>query len=238
MQGSCHSGRVHFARQFPGLPVRAYGETTLHQFGTFSPSLYDIARVSMVYWKENDHIIWLFPECFEYILALQFENSYCSAYALTIDSILNTLAVLLALLIRRKLTEHKYPLSLWKAGNVSDEWNISSFYFSMLLSPAFFQLLQRYDSRDIIELSNTLVEGEIPVCLYQILSQTLSHQNKDDSFQSSLKETIYNVLIVSQLLYLTESWDTSYYTTWPEAVIISLHINTNSCNQQVMTTCG
>jgi hypothetical protein len=85
----------------------AQNDQDLRRFGTFSPCVYDTAWLSMIYRKEDDHIIWLFPECFEYVLAHQLEDGTWPAYASTVDGILNTLAALLALLTRRGLTEQR-----------------------------------------------------------------------------------------------------------------------------------
>jgi hypothetical protein len=68
-----------------------------HGLGFMSPAVYDTAWVSMVSKTTNDHKIWLFPECFDYILSQQLENGGWAMYASEIDGILNTGASLLAL---------------------------------------------------------------------------------------------------------------------------------------------
>jgi hypothetical protein len=78
-------------------------EIDLRRFSSFSPSVYDTAWLSMVHRKEGEHIKWLFPESFQYILHHQLEDGSWSAYASAIDGIVNTLASLLSLLSRTKV---------------------------------------------------------------------------------------------------------------------------------------
>ncbi|KAL8941934.1 MAG: hypothetical protein Q9216_001962 [Gyalolechia sp. 2 TL-2023] len=67
--------------------------------GSFSPAIYDTAWVSMIAKSEpyGEQSRWRFPECFQYLLDHQQETGSWEAYATEIDSILNTLAGLLAL---------------------------------------------------------------------------------------------------------------------------------------------
>lgn len=66
-------------------------------FGFMSPAIYDTAWVSMISKTTDDQKIWLFPECFEYILSHQLEDGGWAMYASEIDAILNTSASLLSL---------------------------------------------------------------------------------------------------------------------------------------------
>ncbi|KAI1206322.1 uncharacterized protein F4807DRAFT_463811 [Annulohypoxylon truncatum] len=69
-----------------------------HGFGFMSPSIYDTAWVSMVRKPNNaGEDEWLFPECFEFILASQLPSGAWESYASHVDGILNTSASLLAL---------------------------------------------------------------------------------------------------------------------------------------------
>lgn len=71
-----------------------------HGFGSMSPSIYDTAWVSMVRNPHTSSIgsdIWLFSECFDFILTHQLASGAWESNASPIDGILNTAAALLAL---------------------------------------------------------------------------------------------------------------------------------------------
>ncbi|EED14438.1 polyprenyl-diphosphate synthase, putative [Talaromyces stipitatus ATCC 10500] len=68
-----------------------------HGFGFMSPAIYDTAWVSMIKKTIHNHKIWLFPECFEYVLSHQLSDGGWAMYASEIDAILNTGASLLSL---------------------------------------------------------------------------------------------------------------------------------------------
>ncbi|KAJ5753014.1 Phyllocladan-16-alpha-ol synthase [Penicillium odoratum] len=68
-----------------------------HGLGFMSPAIYDTAWVSMVQKSVGEHMTWLFPDCFEYILHNQLEDGSWITYASQIDGILNTAASLLSL---------------------------------------------------------------------------------------------------------------------------------------------
>lgn len=82
-----------------------YGQThdDFSQFGTFSPSIYDSAWLSMVYREHEGQLTWLFPQCFQYVVTNQLEDGSWPTYVSTVDGILNTSASLLALLTRQRL---------------------------------------------------------------------------------------------------------------------------------------
>ncbi|KAI0150011.1 Ent-kaurene synthase [Hypoxylon sp. NC0597] len=66
-------------------------------FGSFSPSIYDTAWLSMIEHPDDKVNRWLFPECFEFILRHQSEDGSWESYASHVDGILNTAAALLSL---------------------------------------------------------------------------------------------------------------------------------------------
>lgn len=77
-----------------------------HGIGNMSCSIYDTAWLAMVRkvvrnQDGTDTRIWLFPQCFDFILAHQLPSGAWESYASPIDGILNTAASLLAL--RRRL---------------------------------------------------------------------------------------------------------------------------------------
>ncbi|RYP09462.1 hypothetical protein DL764_001287 [Monosporascus ibericus] len=68
-------------------------------FGSMSASVYDTAWLSMVRKAANSRTAgtWLFPECFEFILAQQLPSGAWESYSTPVDGILNTAAALLSL---------------------------------------------------------------------------------------------------------------------------------------------
>ncbi|KAJ5937839.1 Phyllocladan-16-alpha-ol synthase [Penicillium verhagenii] len=68
-----------------------------HGLGFMSPAIYDTAWVSMIQKSVCEQNIWLFPECFGYILDNQLADGSWITYASQIDGILNTAASLLSL---------------------------------------------------------------------------------------------------------------------------------------------
>jgi len=68
-----------------------------HGMGWMSPAVYDTAWLAMVSKSVNGSSIWLFSQCFEYVLDQQQEDGSWPSYASAIDGILNTAASLLCL---------------------------------------------------------------------------------------------------------------------------------------------
>jgi hypothetical protein len=64
---------------------------------SMTPSIYDTAWVSMVSKMEGQSRRWLFPQCFESILAAQDTGGGFGALGAEVDTILNTAAALLAM---------------------------------------------------------------------------------------------------------------------------------------------
>ncbi|KAI2472650.1 hypothetical protein F4781DRAFT_382493 [Annulohypoxylon bovei var. microspora] len=73
--------------------------STSQGFGTMSASVYDTAWLSMIRKPTVSSLdgTWLFPECFEFILAQQLPSGGWESYATLLDGILNTAAALLSL---------------------------------------------------------------------------------------------------------------------------------------------
>ena len=72
---------------------------------SLSASIYDTAWVSMISRSEGAICSWLFPECFEAILQSDIFGCVDTVHSSTVDSILNTGAVLLAVLWHRRHSE-------------------------------------------------------------------------------------------------------------------------------------
>ena len=64
---------------------------------SFSVTVYDTAWLAMVTKSSDGETRWLFPECFQFLLAHQTEEGGWESYASEVDGILNTMAALLAL---------------------------------------------------------------------------------------------------------------------------------------------
>ena len=77
--------------------VRELVEEGDHGAGSMTVSLYDTAWVSMVSRSVHGKQEWLYPEAFEYLLRTQDQDGGWHTSPFAIDSILNTLAALLAL---------------------------------------------------------------------------------------------------------------------------------------------
>ncbi|KAI1136024.1 Ent-kaurene synthase [Hypoxylon sp. FL0543] len=66
-------------------------------FGSFSPSMYDTAWLSMIEHPHDKANKWLFPESFDFMLRNQSEDGSWESYASQVDGILNTASALLSL---------------------------------------------------------------------------------------------------------------------------------------------
>lgn len=95
-----------------------------------------------------------------------------------------------------------YLLKLWKEGDLSDKWNISSHYSCMILSSALVTVLQLYIDSQLEGFSSTSMVRDIVLCLVQMLSRMLSQQGQEGSWDNSLEVTSYCALTLSQLLRL------------------------------------
>ncbi|OTA68818.1 Ent-kaurene synthase [Hypoxylon sp. EC38] len=104
-------------------------------FGSFSPSIYDTAWLSMIEHPYDKVKRWLFPECFEFILQSQSEDGSWESYSSQIDGILNTASALLSLKKHLAVCPDHPCHEEWtrrrvKAqvalGNLLKYWNVSS----------------------------------------------------------------------------------------------------------------
>ena len=68
--------------------------------GSMTPAYYDTAWAAMVFKTVDGQRKWLFPECYEFLLSAQLPNGGWCADGPDIDSILTTLAALLAMKMR------------------------------------------------------------------------------------------------------------------------------------------
>lgn len=104
-------------------------------FGNMSPSIYDTAWLSMLRrseCSETDGSTWLFPECFDFILAQQKPCGAWESYSTPFDGIINTAAALLSLRIHLKTQpgNEDWALRSERAekalANMLSEWDMHS----------------------------------------------------------------------------------------------------------------
>lgn len=107
-------------------------------FGSMSTAIYDTAWLSMVRKpvkadsaSDASHV-WLFPECFAYVITQQLYSGGWECYATSVDGILNTAAALLSLKrhLRVQPERHDWLLKAQKAEaalkQILHEWEIDS----------------------------------------------------------------------------------------------------------------
>ena len=85
-----------------------------HSLGTVTISVYDTAWVSMISRLDNEKRLWLFPECFCFLLERQMPDGGWESYGSADDRLLNSLAGLLA------LKRHRNELSLAYEAEIAD----------------------------------------------------------------------------------------------------------------------
>ncbi|RAK90792.1 terpenoid cyclases/Protein prenyltransferase [Aspergillus costaricaensis CBS 115574] len=165
----------------------------LLRYGSFTPSIYDSAWLSMVYKQTDDGLQWLFPECLNYILNLQDGNGTWPAYVTPIDGILNTAASLLALLTRRehvpgtdeennlslRITRAKYGLEglliAWDV-NATDQVAFEVIIPSLLVQISRFNITFDFPGQCHLQELNRLKRKRIcPELLYAKRQTTLLH---------------------------------------------------------------
>jgi hypothetical protein len=100
----------------------------------------------------------------------------------------------------------KFLLDEWASGDMFDKWNTSPQYSRMLMTEALVRTLIKYDAGRLVSLSSNTVLSRIPISLCSILLQTLGTQQRDGSWNSSLEETSYGIVTLSQCLSLP--WNT------------------------------
>ncbi|KAG8170178.1 hypothetical protein KVR01_000923 [Diaporthe batatas] len=100
-------------------------------YGSMSPSIYDTAWLSMIE-KPVGSGLWLFPDCFDYILRQQSDNGGWPSYSTVTDGILNTSAALLALITHQKrcrsdqVLESRCHKAQQALETLLDRWDVSA----------------------------------------------------------------------------------------------------------------
>ncbi|KAI1345533.1 hypothetical protein F5Y01DRAFT_323101 [Xylaria sp. FL0043] len=102
------------------------------EIGSTSSSLYDTAWLSMVRKQGSD--VWLFPECFEFVLSQQLTSGAWESYSTPVDGILNTAVALLSLTKHLQIQpgNHDWQIRSHKAKGalevVLGKWDLRSTY--------------------------------------------------------------------------------------------------------------
>ncbi|KAI6355127.1 hypothetical protein MCOR25_008332 [Pyricularia grisea] len=88
----------------------------------------------------------------------------------------------------------------WKTnGPIKDKWNLSPLYPSMLLVEALVDLLELVERGSLPEslLSKTEIRTKIAVALFQAATRTIEEQESAGSWNNSVEETAYAVILLS-----------------------------------------
>src|ERR1700761_2079905 len=163
--------------------------------GSMSCAVYDTAWVSMVEKTVNGKRKWLFPESFHYVVEHQLENGGWECYAAQVDSILNSLAALLAYkkhAATPELSEDPIPqdleIRIQKARDFLQQelnnWDVQSTShvgFEILI-PSLFELLEKegiqfnFKGRDLLMSINKKKLSRLnPAILYKDFKCTAIH---------------------------------------------------------------
>jgi hypothetical protein len=118
--------------------------------------------------------------------------------------------VLLALLHLENVDQHaaqtaktlNFVLQKFEQNDVSDKWNVSQHYCSMLIAQAFVKILELHELGHLQLLGQDIVEERIPIAICQILLRTLATQGEEGDWNKSVEETSYSVLTIAQCLRL------------------------------------
>ena len=97
----------------------------------------------------------------------------------------------------------------WKStGSLGDKWNISSIYPLMLLTKCMVRFLKFWESQGRPDLMQDLVDEQIPLILFQVISRTIHSQLVDGSWGQESnaicrrEQTAYAVLLIADALCL------------------------------------
>ena len=184
-----------FSREAKAVIKRlAYQVEHRESISSFSSSVYDTAWLAMVCKSDSD-TIWLFPQCFNYLLETQTQDGGWPAYASEMDGILNTMAATIALQMHGKrpdLNGAPFPNDIasrvFKAEKYLRErlqaWDVSSTIhvgFEILV-PTLLELLEK-DSKKfefpgrqtLLTLNQSKLSRYRPEALYDERKTTLIH---------------------------------------------------------------
>jgi hypothetical protein len=136
--------------------------------GTWTPSVYDTAWISMIQKTDGS---WLFPESFDYILLQQRSGSGWNGHSSDVDGILNTMAALLAIekhlaTINELSIERTEDLIVRKEHGFNylqqalNDWNVRSCVHVgfELIVPALLKMLESYGNKLIFPEKQVLLD--------------------------------------------------------------------------------
>lgn len=96
------------------------------------------------------------------------------------------------------------------ARDITDKWNMSSEYSTMLLFEVMLAALKQYDTGRLQTLPREVFTNRIPKLLCRLTSQLLDSQKSDGSWSHSLEVTSYSILGLTHILRLP--WGRSIHT--------------------------
>ncbi|KAI5860764.1 Copalyl diphosphate synthase [Durotheca rogersii] len=83
-------------------------------------------------------------------------------------------------------------------GRVKDKWNSSHLYSSHLLVQALVDFIEATEQGRLPSLSDNALESRVYIAIFQACLRTLLEQQDDGSWNSSIEESSYGILILSQ----------------------------------------
>ncbi|KAF2437708.1 Ent-kaurene synthase [Karstenula rhodostoma CBS 690.94] len=95
-----------------------------------------------------------------------------------------------------------FLLNLDESGPIHDKWNMSAQYSRMLFVQVLVLTLEKYNAGHVEDLASKGFAGRIPGAICRQLSQTLSDQKPNGSWDDSLEITSYSIITVGYALSL------------------------------------
>ncbi|KAF1953773.1 hypothetical protein CC80DRAFT_450268 [Byssothecium circinans] len=95
-----------------------------------------------------------------------------------------------------------FLLDLQESGPIHDKWNMSAQYSRMLFVQALVLILEKYNAGHVEDLASKGFAERIPGAICRQLSQTLSDQKSNGSWNDSLEITSYSIITVGYALSL------------------------------------
>ncbi|KAI0008534.1 Copalyl diphosphate synthase [Xylariaceae sp. FL0662B] len=87
----------------------------------------------------------------------------------------------------------------WKSdGKIKDKWNLSYLYSSLLLAETLVDLLVLVEQDGLTELLGQELQSKVIIILFRTCFRTLLDQRADGSWNQSIEETAYGVLILCE----------------------------------------
>lgn len=153
--------------------------------GSMTPTVYDTAWVSMISKSIDGKRLWLFPECFEFVLNAQLPNGGWESYATVDDGILNTMAALLAMKKHGSNPAYtepdgpKLPLDL-----------------EVRMSKAIVYLQNKLEDWDVQGTNNTDIELLVPAHLSMLEAENITFNFPKRKYLMSIHRKTFDPLVL------------------------------------------